>query len=110
MPHSKADHFDPTLFNQATWCRIQGHPARIKVLTYLNQHGTANFHELKMYIPELSPLTVSQHIRKLIGFKVIFIVHKYPKAIYQIEEKVCAVLARLLDQLQKEFMNKNRTQ
>ena len=106
MPHSKADHFHPTLFNQATWCKIQAHPARIKILTYLNDHGTANFHELNTYIPELSPVTVSQHIRKLIDYKVISIVYKYPKAVYQIESKVCYILARLLDQLQREFMNR----
>ncbi len=103
MAHSKANLFDHTLFNQATWSRCQSHPARIIILTYLLDHGPSPFYELNQNIPTLSGPAVSQHIEKLIKMGVIDIERKYPKALYEIKKNVCKKLAKLLRDLQNRF-------
>ena len=103
MAHSKANLFDHTLFNQATWSRCQSHPARIIILTYLLDNGPSPFHELNRNVPTLSGPAVSQHIEKLIKMGVIGIERKYPKAVYEINKNVCIKLATLLRDLQNRF-------
>lgn len=104
MAHSKADQFDRITFNQATWCRIQAHPARIIILNHLNENGPSCFHDFQQKI-FLHHTTISQHIRYLLRHRVITIKEKYPKAIYQIESSLCGKLASLLTELQYGFSN-----
>lgn len=106
MAHSKADLFHPTLFNQATWCKIQAHPARIIILTHLLEEGPAPFFAFNQKIALAGP-TISQHIRYLLKYGIITIEEKYPKAIYAIDKATCGNLAILLTELQFQFsMNK----
>ena len=102
MAHSKAHQFPQPLFSPATWCRIQAHPARIIILTHLSENGPSTFGSFRMKI-NLARTTVSQHVRALVKDGVITISSKYPKAIYQIEARICFALVMLLIELQNNF-------
>ncbi len=102
MAHSKADQFPTTLFNQASWCKIQAHPARIIILTHLIEKGPAPFFEFNQKIALAGP-TISQHIRYLLKYDIITINEKYPKAIYDLNKAICGHLAILLTELQSQF-------
>jgi DNA-binding HxlR family transcriptional regulator len=102
MAHSKANYFPNPLFSQATWCRIQAHPARIIILTHLCENGPSRFMDFKYKVMLARP-TISQHVRILVRDGVINITEKYPKAIYEINSTICSTLAKLLLELQNNI-------
>lgn len=64
MPRAKHDLFDEKTVALALFAKALSHPARIKILTFLQQHGQSPCMSIVAAIP-LSQPTVSRHIAAL---------------------------------------------
>lgn len=61
MASSKANRFDPHLYELSLWFKDLGHPARIIIVLHLLEYGTTSYDTLcKLII--LDKVTVSQHL------------------------------------------------
>lgn len=103
MSYSKADQFPTNHYLRSIWCKVQAHPARIKILEFILQHQHASFWELNLYVNELAPTTVSQHIDYLLKHDIIQIQEKNPKAVYKLNGAVCNDLNSLLTEFSAQF-------
>ncbi len=64
MPFSKTDLFNEAEMKLANIGRALSHPARIRIFKLLNENGWAKNVELSSKL-ELTPTSVSNHVRKL---------------------------------------------
>ena len=103
MAFSKAKFFDPLLYHQSSWSKALAHPARIIILTHLQENGITPFHVLKKKIP-LAATTISQHLRILRTNGLIEAEEKFPYTYYKINRTTCEYLAIKLTDLQYEFI------
>lgn len=96
MAFSKASRFDRLSFDQSIWSKALSHPARIRILQHLQEHGKTPFYVFSRTIP-LARTTVSQHLRYLIRFGLIRAEEKHPHTFYTLHYPACRALARKLE-------------
>ena len=90
MASSKADRFDPHLYQLSLWFKDLAHPARIIIILYLLEHGTTSYDTLCKQII-LDKKTVSQHLRFLRKEDIIFRNEIYPHSYYTANIKTAMV-------------------
>ncbi|MDQ3017356.1 MAG: winged helix-turn-helix domain-containing protein [Bacteroidota bacterium] len=103
MAFSKADQFDPALIRQTFWSKALGHPARIIILQYLLKSKTGRLRDFRSQI-NLTPSTISQHIRYLQSLGVIFLVAKFPYGVYEIDKTICRSLVKEIHKTNYRFL------
>lgn len=64
MPFPNHDIFTPEQVALADFARALSHPARISILTFLQEHGEASCGQIVEALP-LAQATVSQHLRAM---------------------------------------------
>jgi ArsR family transcriptional regulator len=64
MPFHNHDEFTPEQVALADFARALSHPARIAILTFLQEHGQASCGQIVEALP-LAQATVSQHLRAM---------------------------------------------
>ena len=64
MPFHNHDEFTPAQVALADFARALSHPARIAILTFLQEHGQASCGQIVEALP-LAQATVSQHLRAM---------------------------------------------
>jgi DNA-binding transcriptional ArsR family regulator len=81
MAFSKEEIFNllPQLVSKQS--RVLGHPARIRIILHLAEHGTSPFSDLLKMLP-LRQSTVSQHVEILLRNTFIVVHEKVPHTYY----------------------------
>ena len=88
MATPKHENFDTFLQISAYVARLLSHPARIKIVLHLLQHGRSSFESLATMLPLASP-TVSQHLKMLVVSDLIHLDEETPNSFYEINEGTC---------------------
>jgi ArsR family transcriptional regulator len=79
----------------ALLCKALGHPARVRILKYLAEHGTCFFGNLSDVI-DLAPSTVSQHVSVLKEAGLIRASANIQRMCYCVEPERIALLRTLI--------------
>jgi DNA-binding transcriptional ArsR family regulator len=99
MPHAKHDVFDGETVSLSLFARALSHPARIKILTFLQQRGQCPCMEIVEVIP-LSQPSVSRHIAALEAANLIQSKVRGNEILYSIKKdrihKFCSVFSKTL--------------
>lgn len=93
---SGAENISPE--EMAQLCKALGHPARVRIVTYLIAHGTCYFGNLSSIIP-LSPSTISQHLSILKDSGLILGSADDQRTCYCVDKDRLALFKRLVASL-----------
>lgn len=105
MASSKAHHFDKLLYEQSICSKAFAHPARIILLTHLEENGTSPYAELCREIP-LAKVTVSQHLSFLRDDNLVHMEEIFPHSYYTLDYHRCQELAYKTLPLFQRFIQK----
>jgi DNA-binding transcriptional ArsR family regulator len=86
MPLTKHHLYSQELNHLANIFRVLGHGARLTILKYLLDQGSANNKELVEYL-QLSQSTVSQHLKELASIDLVVVTQRETSMIYSINEQ-----------------------
>lgn len=82
----------------AVLLKALAHPARIRLLQYLSQHGSCYFGNLSKVV-DLAPSTVSQHVQILKAAGLLLGTSEEQRTCYCVNTDRVAVLKRLVETL-----------